>query len=254
MTASLIAVYLLFQQLGADLGRQATVERSDELQTAVLENGLTAAGAALNNSADPNLPLTNTPYRLSQLGQTSHRLAHYFAEENKAAPLCYAAALGEGDMCKLLLLHGAKQYGTSSWGWVAAQYAAKMGYPELAQSLIDSDPNAEHFRILVDLSAQKIVLYKDQQPLVSGRISTGRKGFDTPPGEYLVTDKEPSRRSSLYKVSMPYFLRLSFSEYGIHQGFNPGRPASHGCIRVGEEKVAKQIYSVTPIGTLVTVR
>ena len=254
MTVSLIALYLLFQHLGADFGRQATVERSDELQTAVLENDLTAAGVALDNSADPNLPLTITQNRLSHLSTTSRRLAHYFAEENKGAPLCYAAALGESDMCKLLLEHGAKQYGTSSWGWVAAQYAAKMGYPKLAQSLIDSDPNAEHFRILVDLSAQKIVLYKDEQPLVSGRISTGRKGFDTPPGKYLVTDKEATWKSSIYKVSMPYFLRLSFSEYGIHQVKNPGRPASHGCIRVGEEKVAKQIYSVTPIGTLVTVR
>jgi len=254
VTAGFIAVYLLFQQLGADFDRQATAERSYELQTAVLVNDLTAATAALDNSADPDLPLTISQERLTELAKTSRRLAHYFAEETKAAPLCYAAALGETDMCKLLLLRGAKQYGTSSWGWVAAQYAARMGYPTLAQGLIDSDPSAAHYRILVDLSAQKIVLYKVEHPLVSGRISTGRKGYDTPPGEYLVTDKEATRRSSLYKVSMPYFLRLSFSEYGIHQGFNPGRRASHGCIRVGEEKVAKQIYSVTPIGTLVTVR
>jgi lipoprotein-anchoring transpeptidase ErfK/SrfK len=52
---------------------------------------------------------------------------------------------------------------------------------------------------------------------------------------------------------MPYFLRLSFSEYGIHQGVNPGRPASHGCIRIGEETVAKGVFDQTPIGTLVTI-
>src|SRR6516164_3279606 len=72
---------------------------------------------------------------------------------------------------------------------------------------------------------------KTGTPLVRGRISTGRHGFDTPAGRYLVTDKERTRFSSLYKVPMPYFLRLSFSEYGIHEGYVPGRPASHGCIR-----------------------
>jgi lipoprotein-anchoring transpeptidase ErfK/SrfK len=98
-----------------------------------------------------------------------------------------------------------------------------------------------------------VVLYKDGLALVKGKISTGKPGFDTPPGHYLVTDKERARRSSIYKVSMPYFLRLSFSEYGIHEGYDPGRPASHGCIRVAEENVAKAIFDQTPIGTLVDI-
>jgi lipoprotein-anchoring transpeptidase ErfK/SrfK len=97
------------------------------------------------------------------------------------------------------------------------------------------------------------VLYKDGAALVTGKISTGRKGHDTPPGHYLVTDKIRMQKSSIYKVPMPYFLRLSFSEYGIHQGVNPGRPASHGCIRIGEETIAKTVFDQTPIGTLVTI-
>src|SRR4029077_7687139 len=98
-----------------------------------------------------------------------------------------------------------------------------------------------------------VILYKDGLALVKGKISTGKPGFDTPPGHYLVTDKERERRSSIYKVSMPYFLSLSFSEYGIHEGHDPGRPASHGCIRVAEENVAKAIFDQPRIGTVVDI-
>ena len=194
-----------------------------------------------------------TPELLRAASSRSKRVAHYFAEETKATPLIVAAALGDTAVCRQLVSHGANRYLTSGWGWIAAQYAAKCGHPELARSLFNSDPSATHYRIEIGIAPQTIILYKDGLAVVSGKISTGRRGYDTPPGFYLVTDKERTRKSSLYKVSMPYFLRLSFSEYGIHQGFNPGRPASHGCIRVGKETVAKAIYEATPIGTLVTI-
>ena len=61
---------------------------------------------------------------------------------------------------------------------------------------------------------------------LTAKISTGREDKPTPPGNYLVTDKIKLELSTLYKVRMPYFLRLSFSEYGIHYGYNPGHPAS----------------------------
>jgi lipoprotein-anchoring transpeptidase ErfK/SrfK len=195
-----------------------------------------------------------TPENLSVLRQVRPILGHYFAEESKATPLMLAASLGHESACQLLVEHGAARFAPSSWGWVAAQYAARLGYPELAQRLFNTDPRARHFEIDVALSEQTVVLLKDGVPVVHGRISTGRKGFDTPPGHYLVTDKERKRMSSLYKVAMPYFLRLSFSEYGIHQGYNPGRPASHGCIRVGREEVARDLFLETPIGTLVTIQ
>jgi lipoprotein-anchoring transpeptidase ErfK/SrfK len=195
-----------------------------------------------------------SPMRIQALNEISHRLSHYFAEETKATPLMIAASLGKRDVCEALMRNGAVRYQASAWGWVPAQYAAKCGYPELAQTLFDSDPLAANYQLVITITGQSVVLYKNGVPVVTGKISTGRKGYDTPQGRYLVTDKERSRRSSLYKVPMPYFLRLSFGEYGIHQGYNPGRPASHGCIRVGAEEVAKAIYEQTPIGTLVTIQ
>jgi L,D-transpeptidase-like protein len=52
---------------------------------------------------------------------------------------------------------------------------------------------------------------------------------------------------------MPYYLRLSGEPFGIHYGYNPGYPASHGCIRVGKMRDAAYLFRVVPTGTTVTV-
>ncbi len=252
-SAFILVLYLL-NSICQQVAGKAVDLRQDELAQAVLTNDLDQLRYSLNSGANPDGLIEMSAARLEVLHELKPVLAHFFAEETRATPLILSASLGHQSACELLLQHGAARFAPSSWGWVAAQYAARLGYPELAQKLFNSDPRAEHFAIEVELARQKVVLLKDGSPVVQGRISTGRKGFDTPPGNYLVTDKERKRMSSLYKVAMPYFLRLSFSEYGIHQGFNPGRPASHGCIRVGKEEVARNLFFETPIGTLVTIR
>lgn len=253
MLPSLIAFCLLLHSSGPELVRQATAFRQDQLADAVLANDQQTLLSAIDAHANLNAPVMLTAGRLMALAKVSARLDHYFREETKATPLILAAALGEKELCARLVERGAERFRASAWGWVPAQYAARCGFPELARTLIESDPLAIHFNIKIELMPQTVILYRDGSVVVQGRISTGKPGFDTPPGHYLVTDKERERRSSIYKVSMPYFLRLSFSEYGIHEGYNPGRPASHGCIRVAKEDVAKAIFDQTPIGTLVDI-
>jgi hypothetical protein len=253
MAPSLLAIYLLLSSFGPQMTQLAIDMRQDQLEEGILKGDPALVFEATAAGADVNHPIWMTSNRLRELAQANRRLAHYFAGETHASPLIIAAALGESAICEALISHGAKRYLVSSWGWMPAQYAAKLGHPELAQLLFDSDPRAVHYAIRIRLASQSLVLYKDGSTLIRGRISTGRPGFDTPSGRYLVTDKERTRLSSLYKVAMPYFLRLSFSEYGIHQGYNPGRPASHGCIRVAGEEVARTIFNRTPIGTLVTI-
>ena len=51
---------------------------------------------------------------------------------------------------------------------------------------------------------------------------------------------------------MPYFVEFS-PGYGLHQGYLPGVPASHGCIRMPYRK-ARQLYSAAQIDTLVVVK
>jgi lipoprotein-anchoring transpeptidase ErfK/SrfK len=252
MTPAILLFYLLLDSSCQEATKVAATARQHQLEEAIFANAKECT-AALDGSANPDGKVDLTPARLAELDLHSHRLYHYYAEETKATPLILAASLGESEICSALLAHGAKLFVKSQWGWVAAQYAARMEHPELARQLMESDPLSTHFSIVIELSRQQVVLYKDGSPVISGKISTGKPGYDTPPGHYLVTDKVRMQKSTIYKVPMPYFLRLSFSEYGIHQGVNPGRPASHGCIRIGEETVARSVFDQTPIGTLVTI-
>jgi lipoprotein-anchoring transpeptidase ErfK/SrfK len=46
---------------------------------------------------------------------------------------------------------------------------------------------------------------------------------------------------------MPYFMRLSCREIGLHAGVCPGYPASHGCIRMPHGEV-RAFFGVLKIG------
>ena len=52
-------------------------------------------------------------------------------------------------------------------------------------------------------------------------------------------------------ASMPFFLRVS-GGVGMHQGYLPGVPASHGCIRM-PGFMAENFFNNTPVGTPVTI-
>jgi len=51
---------------------------------------------------------------------------------------------------------------------------------------------------------------------------------------------------------MPFFMRLSGSAVGMHQGNRPGYPASHGCIRL-PYTYAKNFFAVAQVGDVIVV-
>jgi hypothetical protein len=135
--------------------------------------------------------------------------------------------------------------------------------------------------IQIDLSDQTASFYKGSKLVGVSAISSGREGFGTPVGNYKILAKEPDHHSNLYGdyvdaagnvlvrnvdvkkdpkppgaifagAPMPYFLRLSNGGVGMHQGFLPGVPDSHGCIRM-PEKMVKPYFSNVAIGTPVRV-
>jgi lipoprotein-anchoring transpeptidase ErfK/SrfK len=135
--------------------------------------------------------------------------------------------------------------------------------------------------IVVALSEQQVYLYRGKHRTASSRISSGREGHRTPTGRFSVIRKDIDHRSSLYGAyvnasgkivkanvdtrkdskpahshfvgaPMPFFVEFS-PGYGLHQGYLPGVPASHGCIRMPYWK-ARQFYEAAHIGTPVTVR
>ena len=104
-------------------------------------------------------------------------------------------------------------------------------------------------RVIISLGEQLAYLYRGNSLMAVATISTGVEGRDTPTGIFSVLDKRPMYRSKKYdNAPMPWMQRID--EYGValHAGYNPGVPASHGCIRLPGE-FAKKLYSVTDLGT-----
>ena len=135
--------------------------------------------------------------------------------------------------------------------------------------------------IVVSLRAQEAYLYRGRHLVASSRISSGKEGHRTPIGHFRVIRKDEGHRSSVYGAfcdssnrivkpdvdsrrdrppphthfvgaSMPYFLEFS-PGYGLHQGYLPGEPASHGCIRMPYWK-ARQFYDAVHLGTVVVIK
>src|ERR1044071_4222549 len=135
--------------------------------------------------------------------------------------------------------------------------------------------------IVVSLRSQEAYLYRGGQRTASSRISSGREGYRTPVGRFQVVRKDEHHRSSVYGdyvddsgrivkanvdirrdakpshshfvgAPMPFFIEFS-PGYGLHQGYLPGVPASHGCIRMPYWKV-RQFYDAAHLGTVVIIK
>ena len=94
-------------------------------------------------------------------------------------------------------------------------------------------------RITVDLDTQTIhVESKDQ--VFDWKVSSGKSGFDTPPGTYGVLWMDKDHFSDEYnKAPMPnaIFFRPGFAIHGAYKS-DFGHPASHGCVRLPVAKSA----------------
>jgi hypothetical protein len=104
-------------------------------------------------------------------------------------------------------------------------------------------------RLVIGLSEQLAFLYRGDTLVAVATISTGRDGRQTPTGIFNVLEKQPFYRSKKYdNAPMPFMQRIDQYGIALHGGFNPGYPASHGCIRL-PVAFAKKLYSVTDLGT-----
>jgi lipoprotein-anchoring transpeptidase ErfK/SrfK len=104
-------------------------------------------------------------------------------------------------------------------------------------------------RVIVSLSDQLAYYYRGDTLIAVSTISTGRDDKPTPTGIFGVQDKKPSYRSKKYdNAPMPWMQRIDQFGIALHGGFNPGYPASHGCIRL-PVAFAKKLYTATDIGT-----
>jgi hypothetical protein len=132
----------------------------------------------------------------------------------------------------------------------------------------------------INLSEQRIYYYKGGQLAGVSTISSGREGYSTPTGSFKITQKNRDHKSSLYGnyvdvqgnilqkevdvrkdpkppgarfdgADMRYFMRVT-GAVGMHEGYLPGFPASHGCIRLPPH-MAHVFFRETPLGTPVKI-
>ncbi len=164
-------------------------------------------------------------------------------------------------------------------GGPAPQAPPSLGVGEQV-SYWDDDGSQGAPRIVVDLKRQVAQFYRGDHVIGVAAIATGKEGRNTPPGNYKITQKDPTHKSSSYgwiedasghvvnddatprtpvppgcryvPAPMPYFMRLTNDGVGMHEGYLPGYPASHGCIRM-DRGVVKKFYENAYLGMPVEV-
>lgn len=136
-------------------------------------------------------------------------------------------------------------------------------------------------KIVVSLGDQRAYFYKGKTLVGESVVSTGKKGFSTPPGQYRVVwknkdhistrfgdyvdafgnvaksnvDSRKDRRppgSKFDGARMPYAMFFR-GNYAMHEGYVPPHAASHGCIRL-PHGMAERFYDAAPLGTPVVVK
>ncbi len=130
------------------------------------------------------------------------------------------------------------------------------------------------------LSEQRAYFYKGGKLAGMAPISTGSEGNATATGHFRITEMDPEHKSTLYGnyldasgkiiqldvdtskdskppgatfdgAAMAHFMRINGGT-GMHEGFMPGYPDSHGCIRM-PGWFAAALYEAVSVGTPVTV-
>ncbi len=116
----------------------------------------------------------------------------------------------------------------------------------LSFAAIASSASAAGVVATIDLSAQRMYVSVGGKPAYSWAISSGRKGYRTPAGNYRPTRMYRKYYSRKYNNSpMPHsiFFRGGYAIHGTYYTKQLGRPASHGCVRLAPDN-ARTLYNL----------
>ena len=159
--------------------------------------------------------------------------------------------------------------------------------PQASAQIVDSvsywdgDGLAGSASVTIDLSEQKAYFFKGGQLAGISAISSGEPNHPTKTGSFKIMEKDKFHKSNLYGdyvdgagniikanidvtkdpippgcrfdgAKMTHFMRI-VGGIGMHEGFLPGYPASHGCIRMPAH-MAQTFFHNVSVGTPVTIR
>jgi hypothetical protein len=116
--------------------------------------------------------------------------------------------------------------------------------------------------IEVDLSSQYLIAWEGDVSIYETYVSTGREGFETPPGSYRILVKlekqtmEGVLGGEYYNVPdvpwVQYFTNFGHAIHGAYWHNNFGYVMSHGCVNLPMD-FAEWLYTWTSIGTRVEI-
>jgi ankyrin repeat protein len=209
--------------------------------------------ALLACGSDPNVTIPKAAEKEFMSLLKNKYLRLYIENETGVNLLMLAAGLGRTDYVRALLDAGAnRNQSTPKHKMLPLYFAAWTSNWKCVQLLLGGGPMPEQLRVEISLAKQYATVFKDGVEVFSTQVSTGRAGYSTPAGQYVITDKDRDHISTIYKVAMPYFMRLNCRDFGMHAGVVPRYPASHGCIRLPGD-AAKKLFSEIPVGTVVMI-
>lgn len=140
---------------------------------------------------------------------------------------------------------------------------------------------ADNSSVQICLSEQRGLLLVNDCIAMDFAVATGKPSHPTPTGHFSILEKRRVYASNLYGkivdaagnvlvadansrrdvppagatfqgAKMPCWMRLTNTGVGMHIGYVPGRPASHGCIRLKAD-AATQLFYIVKIGTPVVI-
>ena len=134
-------------------------------------------------------------------------------------------------------------------GWVRA--------PELTVAAIRT-------RIVVDLSAKRLTLYRDGRPVLSAEVAVGSSATPTPIGRFYVNQRLiPDNTqgpfgpgavgiSAYSNVLTGWTQGGPVAIHGTNEPWSIGRAVSNGCIRL-RNPILRRVFDQTLLGTPVTI-
>ena len=111
-----------------------------------------------------------------------------------------------------------------------------------ASPILVASPAAADLRAEIDLSDQRLRVYVNGWLRHEWKISTARRGYRTPVGNYRPIRLERTCYSRKYDLApMPYsvFFHGGYAIHGTTEIRSLGRPASHGCVRLHPNNAAR---------------
>jgi lipoprotein-anchoring transpeptidase ErfK/SrfK len=120
-------------------------------------------------------------------------------------------------------------------------------------------------RVVVDLSAKQLMLFRSGRPMLRTTVATGSSATPTPIGNYYVNQRlipsDPSGPFGPGAIGISAYSTVltgwaqggPIAIHGTNEPWSIGHAASNGCIRV-RNGVLRRLFAATPAGTPVVIR